>query len=430
MRNVPWCILLSMSFLSMLYLSSFSFLDRWVYYVPQQQLRGGSITHERVASKDQGNASLLAYEITTTNYGWNTPADLNFSRRVVTGEFFNATKAHPRYNASAWADLEAHPDPNRTLVVFLDVDTCLEFLYPIYVTRTWWVNAEGTDLGRTSGGGYMDPLRQSCHYISRAATSPALTANPNSRLVVLNCIAFDNTNLKHICGHANQTFVQEIIKKNNSQVVFASYSERISRARKNLDLGLPPPAVKPVSLKEEDRQAIKTCNKRRYLFSFQGRGGHGREGLLNAAVNNTDFFVRIELPNKYTQDRTKPSSDTLNYKELLLNSTFGGTPKGDALYSYRFSETMSAGTIPVVYADDWLPPFNSQVIRWEDAAVFIQEKDMQKTADILRAIPPERVCQMQNYVLHIWDTYISDRAGWVRGLTKAALAQSNIMITE
>ncbi|CAB9524859.1 Exostosin-1 [Seminavis robusta] len=421
--HVEMWALLGFSLLNISYLRAPSVLHQWIESIASQNsrhLRENNINHKRGAQ----------YEITTTNYGWNTPADLNFSRRIVTSEFFNATKQHSHYNASAWADLEANPDPNRTLVVYLDVDSCFDFLYPKYVGNKWWVNAEGEAWGRHSGGGYKKPIQQSCQYIWRAAQSPALTANPKSRLVVLNCFGFRKDNLKQICGRQDGQFSKDIVQ-NNHQVVFASYSETKSNARPNHDLGLAPPAVKPVDLTAQDRADIEDCRPRKFLFSFQGRGGYGREKLAEAAINHTDdMFVRLAHQKDYADDRMNRNVDTLGYRELLLNSTFGGTPKGDSLYSYRFTETMSAGTIPVVYADDWLPPFNEHVVRWEDAAVFIEEKDALRTREILKAIPKERVCEMQKYVLHVYDTYLANRAGWVRGLTKAALAQSNITLNE
>ena len=108
----------------------------------------------------------------------------------------------------------------------------------------------------------------------------------------------------------------------------------------------------------------------------------------------------------------------------MKDSTFAGSPRGDLLFSYRFSEILSAGAIPVVYADGWLPPFNSHVIDWEKCAVFIPESDFDKTAEILRAIPEEKQCEMQKCALNAWDKFVSSRAGWVRALIAVALSTS------
>ena len=114
----------------------------------------------------------------TTNYGWNTPSDNSFSRNILSGEFFNATLAHPAYNASAWADLEANPDPNRQIVAFLDIDTCVETNYPIYGASNWKANVEPNHpvIGKSA----MKIVGDSCQYLKRAVVSPALTENPDS----------------------------------------------------------------------------------------------------------------------------------------------------------------------------------------------------------------------------------------------------------
>ena len=141
-----------------------------------------------------------------------------------------------------------------------------------------------------------------------------------------------------------------------------------------------------------------------------------------------DIHIQVADQTEYQDDLTIIGSDHHNYTELLRNSAFGATPGGDAYYSYRFSETMSAGAIPVVNNDIWLPPFNDHVVNWKDCAVFVPSEEFHKTIDILRAIPDERVCEMQKCVLDVWDRYLSNRSGWLRGLIKAALAPSNITV--
>ena len=118
------------------------------------------------------------FEIVTTDYGWTSHAKKNSSRRIVTGEFFRSILAHPRYNASAnWSDLEKHPDPSRRLIIFMDVDTCLEMNYPIYGNKDWRVNMEDGHPDRVWNALFED----NCPLIARASNSPALLANPHSR---------------------------------------------------------------------------------------------------------------------------------------------------------------------------------------------------------------------------------------------------------
>ena len=80
----------------------------WLEKSPISSGRTAIIVEE--SEIDQGRSVLWKknYEVVTTNYGWNSPGNNNFSRCILTGEFFNAIPSHPRYNATAWRDLDEH----------------------------------------------------------------------------------------------------------------------------------------------------------------------------------------------------------------------------------------------------------------------------------------------------------------------------------
>ena len=363
------------------------------------------------------------YEVVTTNYGWNTPQSASFSRRILGGELFNATLAHPRYNASAWADLEVNPDPERRIIAFMDVETCIESNYPVYGAADWKVNVEPGHPELTKSIVRIVP--ESCQYIKKAANSPALKANPDSRLVVLDCSGVEKVRIRHACSHDPEIF------KNDQVIVVAYMSVEKSGLRPFFDVGVVPPAIKPIDLTIAEREAIQSCEKRKYLFSFQGRRGFGREKLSKFS-NETDMYIRLyDERDSYKKDIRKDGfgdssggkvDDSNNYKGVMKDSVFAGSPRGDLLFSYRFSEILSAGAIPVVYADGWLPPFNEHVVDWSKCAVFIPESHYDKTGEILRAIPEETRCEMQKCVVDVWDRFAVDRVGWVRAFV--AVAQS------
>jgi len=347
-----------------------------------------------------------SYEIVTTNYGWTTPASNNFPRHILTGEFFRAVLSHPQYNATSWADLEQNPDPTRQIVAFMDVDTCLEVNYPTY-GMNWWTNIE---TNHPTTNGFVGFLYDSCDYLHRAATSPALLANPESRLILLDCSGSRQFFLANVCRRIPSVF-------DNPQVVVAYMSAHERDIRQNHDVGLPPPAIKPNNLTSVDRSQITSCQQqRRYLFSFQGRGGYGRENMMTLQ-HDDDMYIRIRDQSSYIKDISTTSIfDEMNYTGIMENSVFAGAPRGDTLFSYRFAEILSAGTIPVVYGDGWVPPFHAKVVNWTNCAVFIAESEYHRTGDVLRDIPLTRRCQMQRYALEVWDKFVSTRAGWVQGL--------------
>ena len=160
-----------------------------------QKLQGYSRVLVETSSEGHHNKSTRArlaeleeeFEITTTDFGWTTSEDLKFGKRQFSSEVFDAVQAHHRYSPDAWREVNANPDkyPDRKLVVFLDVDSCNENCWPLYGV-SWWLNAD-TANNRTSGNGFKGPVQESCKYIVKAAQSPALAANPRSRLFVLDC---------------------------------------------------------------------------------------------------------------------------------------------------------------------------------------------------------------------------------------------------
>ena len=138
--------------------------------------------------------------------------------------------------------------------------------------------------------------------------------------------------------------------------------------------------------------------------------------MLAKLDNGKDVYVRV---NRLAGG--DPES-THRYEDVMRNSIFAGAPRGDCLFSYRFAEIMSAGAIPVVYANDWLPPFSSsadpdRVINWTKCALFIREgKFAETTVDVLRAIPDDVRCEMQKCSLAFLEEFASSREGWLRGL--------------
>ena len=142
---------------------------------------GRWLRHDRWDDDDGGE-----YEVVTTDYGWNSPTVSPPTRRILTGEFYRAILEHPRYNATAWSDLHEHPDPSRRVVAFMDVDTCMESNYPTYGVK-WTHDNVNLEINAIPGERIQRSLRYACGHVRRAFESPALSANPDSRLVILDC---------------------------------------------------------------------------------------------------------------------------------------------------------------------------------------------------------------------------------------------------
>jgi hypothetical protein len=367
-------------------------------------------------------------ELTITNLGWNHPNHtiaLSTGRFKASADFVDAVTSHPRYNSSAWMMLSERPDPTRPIIAFLDIETCGETCWPN-------MNACGGINDQNSDVRYNRPLLieytadDVCGQIEKVLSSPAMSAM-DSRLVALHCQPGDHGGWGVECGGSerNQTIFGKLIVAHQT-----SYK---TEGVQHMDMGLPPLPVKPVTLNATELNDImsscrqtalpdKNQTTRPFLFSFKGRPRfeefndyfaplHGTHGIY--AQFGSDHYVLGNvteiLPEKQRDDA---------YMELLRSSRFAGAPRGDNLYSYRFSDILSAGTIPVVYADGWMLPYTSSIVKWEDVVVFIPQSEVNRTLDTLMTYDNFRICEMQQAILNFYNEYVNDSYGRLRGILK------------
>jgi Exostosin family len=169
-----------------------------------------------------------------------------------------------------------------------------------------------------------------------------------------------------------------------------------------------------LSPKEEDD--IKYCNEsaRPILISFSGhlRRAKTRHDLFSIR-NGTQVLI---LRDQQTQSYFNVSDPGVAYAKLATMSSFSAVGRGDNLFSYRFSEVMACGSIPVVYADDWMLPFGDVLINWTEVAVIIREADTLNTVSILSNISLEDRCKRRQRALQIYRKYIETGTGTIDGI--------------
>ncbi|GAB5558599.1 MAG: hypothetical protein SynsKO_02460 [Synoicihabitans sp.] len=122
------------------------------------------------------------------------------------------------------------------------------------------------------------------------------------------------------------------------------------------------------------------------LCSFQGNLSHRvRQKIVRHFERNPDPRFRIELTKEWydhTVDRKR------SYVDTLLESPFTLCPRGLGAFTQRFVEVMSLGRVPVVIADDWVPPRD---LNLEEVAVVVPEKDVSTIVErVMQASPRAR----------------------------------------
>lgn len=91
-----------------------------------------------------------------------------------------------------------------------------------------------------------------------------------------------------------------------------------------------------------------------------------------------------------------------DYNDLMLNSTFGFCPGGSSITSYRFTEYLSAGAIPVIVAGT-IPPLSPEV-DWSNCLVTVSEARIVDLRRILRDISREEVLERRRNCRNIYSS--------------------------
>ncbi|KAJ8979882.1 hypothetical protein NQ317_017505 [Molorchus minor] len=156
-----------------------------------------------------------------------------------------------------------------------------------------------------------------------------------------------------------------------------------------------------------------------YLLAFKGKryvhglGSDTRNSLYHLHNRKDIIMVTTCRHGKSWKDMKDERCDEDNkeydkydYETLLQNSTFCLVPRGRRLGSFRFLEALQAGCIPVLLSNSWALPF-SQVIDWNKAAVWADERLLLQVPHIIRSLAPRKILQLRQQTQVLWDRYFS-----------------------
>jgi hypothetical protein len=166
-------------------------------------------------------------------------------------------------------------------------------------------------------------------------------------------------------------------------------------------------AVNKENLKRNRGLVYIEPNKRKYLMGFMGciNEPHYRSDIRQIIYQtwkdnndsdifffyNDDWFFRQEtFGNKLCH--TIPEN-TYKYNYGLSNSIFSLCPEGSGPNTIRLWESMSIGSIPVLFDNDWIKP-EIKEYEWSDLCIVINSSDIDNLTNILRSIPYQRICEL------------------------------------
>ncbi|CAA2987693.1 probable glycosyltransferase At5g25310 [Olea europaea subsp. europaea] len=130
----------------------------------------------------------------------------------------------------------------------------------------------------------------------------------------------------------------------------------------------------------------------RPILAFYAGHVHGRvRPVLLKYWKDKDEDMRIHGPlsNRITR--------VMSYPEHMKSSKYCICPMGYEVNSPRIVEAIYYECIPVIIADNFVPPF-SEVLNWSSFSVIVAEKDIPKLKAILLSIPLKKYRSMQTNV--------------------------------
>ena len=151
----------------------------------------------------------------------------------------------------------------------------------------------------------------------------------------------------------------------------------------------------------------------RLLRSGSSRlSGDVRSLLLFFKGGKTDSGLRHELVKLHNPTRgiiAVGSDDTeWPYGASMQDSRFAAAPRGAGLDSYRLSEVMQYGCIPVIIADGYVPPFAS-LLDWRKFSIAVGEGSIETLPVILAAISTGARVRMARHSALVWEEFLSSK---------------------
>ncbi|KAF8380528.1 hypothetical protein HHK36_028015 [Tetracentron sinense] len=181
---------------------------------------------------------------------------------------------------------------------------------------------------------------------------------------------------------------EELSRNTIKALCNADLSEGIFVAGK--DVSLPETTIR--NPKKPLRSLGGTRVSQRSILAFFAGYMHGRvRPTLLRYWGGKDEDMRIygPLPNRVSRK--------MSYVQHMKSSRFCICPMGYEVNSPRIVEAIYYECVPVIIADNFVPPFN-EVLDWSAFSVIVAEKDIPDLKEILLAIPLRRYLSMQTNV--------------------------------
>jgi hypothetical protein len=197
----------------------------------------------------------------------------------------------------------------------------------------------------------------------------------------------------------------------DERAIIAKGNALHDRYRKGIDISLPPPFTDNYMRMRWLPSSSKT--ERSVLLAFKGDlGTHSLRREAQRALHNPDQGILI----------LDKHDTTFEYWELLSKTVFAPVIRGHVSFSYRFSEVVCSGAIPVLLADDWVPPFED-ILPFKEYGVRVREAQVNELVEILSQFDAASRIKLSRRAVSFCQEYLISPWHQFDGLMQIALSR-------
>jgi hypothetical protein len=166
----------------------------------------------------------------------------------------------------------------------------------------------------------------------------------------------------------------------DKRFIFALASSLEDRFRLGHDVSLPTPWTEDVR-----RYGVRTSMNRSFFLTFKGDlstsrlAGNVRQRVMKALHDPLNGIVIV--------DAATVEGARYEFQQLMYDTVFALIMRGDQPYSYRYTQAVCSGAVPVmVVSDGWVPPF-STLHSFSEYGILVHLADLPHLISQLRALP-------------------------------------------
>lgn len=250
--------------------------------------------------------------------------------------------------------------------------------------------------------------------------------NPNNRLILFECRGSGPPSNSRTDSYYNPNHLSLITLSSTQNLILIGSS----------DQGLVPPSKNVISLDDVRHKNIimsymnhynnDNCSdatiieKKEFFISFVGNTKRSKKKIKIGDIIRQELLQYHNMSENIliTDTKHKKKYTSLSYLDIMLSSEYCLIPRGENLFSYRFTEVLSTGCIPVIISNEkWLLPFiQPQIVNWNECVIYMNYTDISNMITKLKSISYQQLCIMHYKCYYIYSKDMSNTNQIIHGI--------------